>query len=180
MDINMRLNVNMTVKDLKEVLEQILDDRPVIIPCIEEYDSNHILGFRYVRTAGLLKDELNPDSSDNVVLCLNTAADGLDISSQLEASGKSVYISCERVLFGANGEKMNESPRYSGRYPWNIESKKCWYSIALGKEEVEPFKQYLREQNIEFEPSEKYGYIHMECYMTSDEAEMANAFLKRS
>lgn len=39
---------NMTVKDLKEILNECPDDMPVI----DEDDANHIYGFRHVRTAG--------------------------------------------------------------------------------------------------------------------------------
>lgn len=89
---------NMTVKDLKELLENVSDNMPIVIPVISEDDANYIVGFRHVRTAGILKDELNYDPTTRVALCLNAAADGFDISNQIDMYGKD-YIFCERVLY---------------------------------------------------------------------------------
>ena len=85
-------NINMTVSDLKRIIESLPDDMPVIVPVILEDDANNILGFRYVRTAGILYDEL---ADDPRVLCLNAAAGGVDISTQI----KSRDCICEKVLF---------------------------------------------------------------------------------
>lgn len=88
--------MNMTVGDLRDRLENLPDDMPVIIPVITEEDANNIQAFRYVRTAGILHCECEDDET---VLCLNSAADGLDISSQLENSHGDPSIECEQVLF---------------------------------------------------------------------------------
>ena len=86
--------INMTVGNLKEILSTMPDDMNVVIPINSNIeDPNHIEGFRFIRTAGILS---NPFETDQV-LCLNTAADGLDISSQIKIYNG--YTSCERVLF---------------------------------------------------------------------------------
>ena len=85
---------NMRVKDLKDILNQLPDDMPVIIPVIDEDDANHIYGFRYVRTAGILTSQ---GEKDDRVLCLN-AADKEDIADQVYLSGKDVRV--EKILYG--------------------------------------------------------------------------------
>ena len=92
---------NMRVKDLKDILNQLPDDMPVIIPVIDEDDANHIYGFRYVRTAGILTSQ---GEKDYRVLCLN-AADKKDIADQVYLSGKDVGV--EKVLYGTS--KYEES-----------------------------------------------------------------------
>lgn len=92
---------NMRVKDLKDILSQIPDDMPIIIPVIDEDDANHIYGFRYVRTAGIL---ISQGEKDDRVLCLN-AADKEDIADQVYFSGKDVGV--EKVLYGMS--KYEES-----------------------------------------------------------------------
>lgn len=87
-------NKNMTIKDLKKVIENIPEYYPVIIPVIDEDDSNSILAFRYIRTAGILTDN---SQEDDAVLCLNTSTDDADISTQIEQSGKEVGV--EKVLY---------------------------------------------------------------------------------
>lgn len=90
-------NINMTVKDLREIIKNIpddMDDLNVIIPVITEEDANRILAFRHVRTAGVLTS----DYEEKPALCLNTASDGLDISSQIERKNDS-SIWCDKVLF---------------------------------------------------------------------------------
>lgn len=90
-------NINMTVRDLKEIIKNIpddMDDLNVIIPVITEEDANRILVFRHVRTAGVLIS----DYEENPALCLNTVLYGLDISSQIERKNDS-HVRCEKVLF---------------------------------------------------------------------------------
>lgn len=84
-------DMNMTVKDLKEILSDVSDDTPIIIPVITEEDANCILGFRHVRTAGLLENH----HEDKPALCLNASAYGLDISSQIKRHD----TTCLKVLF---------------------------------------------------------------------------------
>ena len=88
-------NINMRVKDLKHILEQLPDDMAVIIPIIDEEDANHIYGFRHVRTAGVLISE---GEQDREVICLNAAADGQDIADQVYFSNRDVGV--KEVLFG--------------------------------------------------------------------------------
>ena len=84
---------NMTVKELKEVLNECPDNMPVIIPVIDEDDVNHIYGFRHVRTVGVLISNGEKDAC-----CLNTAEDGQDIADQVHFSGKNVGV--KSILFG--------------------------------------------------------------------------------
>lgn len=84
--------MNMTVKILKLVLKYLPDDMDVIIPVVSEDDANYIYGFRHVRTAGVLHTMGELDA-----LCINTADNGLDISTQLN-NGHSDII-CKKLLF---------------------------------------------------------------------------------
>lgn len=86
--------VNMKVADLKEIIKDLPDDMDVIIPVISSEDANWIDAFRHVRTAGILSNI----NEENSVLCLNTAADSLDIKSQINKNGF-VITTCDRVLF---------------------------------------------------------------------------------
>ena len=52
-----------------------------------------------------------------------------------------------------------------------------WYSVELTKENAEQFNNYLKRNNIKFEPSEAYNLIHFECYMTFEELYAANMWL---
>lgn len=88
---------NMLVKDLKKILNNLPDDMPIIIPVIDEDDSNHIYGFRYVRTAGELVCEYEREPE---VLCLNAAADRQDIADQVHFSGRDVSV--KSILFGVS------------------------------------------------------------------------------
>lgn len=89
-----RNEANMTVSDLSKILARLPKDMPVIIPVVLEDDVNNILAFRYVRTAGILFSEYEREG-DQRVLCLNGAAHGVDISTQV----KSRDCVCEKVLF---------------------------------------------------------------------------------
>ena len=93
-------HINMRVKDLKHILEQLPDDMAVIIPVIDEEDANHIYGFRHVRTAGVLVSE---GERDREVLCLNASADMMDIADQVHLSGRDVGV--KSVLFGCRAGK---------------------------------------------------------------------------
>ena len=86
---------NMTIADLKEIIKDLPNDIPVIIPVVDEYNCNRIFSFRFVRTAGLLSDE---GEEYQIVLCLNGAVDGNDIADQVHFSGKDVGV--EKILFG--------------------------------------------------------------------------------
>ena len=96
---------NMTVKDLKEVLNKCPDNMPIIIPIIDEDDANHIYGFRRVRTVGILTSYGEEDAC-----CLNSAEYEQDIADQIHFSGKNVGV--KSILFGMSKydkkEKMYE------------------------------------------------------------------------
>ena len=86
--------MNMTIAELKRLLSDLPDNMPVVIPVIDEDDCNHIFGFRFVRTAGILSCD---GEECRTVLCLN-AADEEDIADQVHFSGKDVSV--EKILFG--------------------------------------------------------------------------------
>ena len=85
----------MTVKDLKNILEDLPDEMLVVIPVVDVDDVNDILAFRKVRTAGILRCEFERESE---VVCLTGASDGYDIADQVDSSGKD--ISVVKVLYG--------------------------------------------------------------------------------
>lgn len=85
--------MNLTVKMLKEALEGLPGDMNVVMAITNEKDSNDIVSFKHVRTAGILKDKTD---EDNPVICLNTSEYGLDISSQVKKYNP--YITCEKIL----------------------------------------------------------------------------------
>ena len=91
---------NMTVKDLKEILNECPDDMLVIIPVIDIDDSNDIQAFRYVTTVGILYDDYMPKIEQRVI-CLNSSEDGAVIVNQI----RSRDVVCERVLYPKKGEK---------------------------------------------------------------------------
>lgn len=85
---------NMTVGQLKNVLSLLPNHMDVIIPAIDPLDANKFDGFRHVRTAGVLSCVHERDEA----LCLNSSADGLDISGQIRYN-KLSHTTCERVMF---------------------------------------------------------------------------------
>ena len=92
---------NMTVKDLKEVLNECPDNMPVIIQVIDEDDANHIYAFRHVRTVGILTSDGEEDAC-----CLNAAADEQDIADQVHFSGMDVGV--KNILFGVSTSAIKE------------------------------------------------------------------------
>ena len=54
-----------------------------------------------------------------------------------------------------------------------------WYSSELRKVYADDFKQYLREHDLKYEPSEVGDYIHFEVYMTLEELREANIWIDR-
>ena len=79
----------MKVKDLKNILNGLPDDMPIIIPVIDEDDTNHIYGFRRVRTAGILECDYEKDRK---VLYLGSSVDKMDIANQISRSGRNVSV----------------------------------------------------------------------------------------
>ncbi len=88
------MNINLTIAELKTIINDLPDETPVIIPVIDENDCNRLHGFRYVRTAGILSCE---GEKDERVLCLN-AANNQDIADQVHFSGRDCNV--EEVLYG--------------------------------------------------------------------------------
>lgn len=74
--------INLTVGHLKECIENLPDDMDVVIPISKEDDPDSILGFRHVRTMGILSSKYEKDK----VLCINTSGSGLDIFGQLQGN----------------------------------------------------------------------------------------------
>lgn len=95
-------NLDMTVGQLKEILNQCPDEMFVCIPVIDECDVNRINGFRLIRTAGILFDDREDDDRQKV-LCLNGSADTMNIRGQVRYSGRDVL--CERLLFPGEPKK---------------------------------------------------------------------------
>lgn len=89
----------MTVKDLKNILNNLSDETLIVIPVVDEEDVNNILGFRKVRTAGILGCE---DEECKEVLCFNGAWNGQDIADQVRSSCEGVRI--KEVLYGNMGD----------------------------------------------------------------------------
>jgi len=85
--------INMTVKDLRDILKELPDDMDVIIPVVDEDDANYIVSFRHVRTAGILKHHYVPEPA----LCISTSADGVDMHTLIKLFNGDV--TCEKVLF---------------------------------------------------------------------------------
>ena len=98
--------LNMHVKDLKKILNELPDDMSIIIPVIDEDNVNRIYGFRYIRTAGTLVCEYEQDPT---VLCLNAAADGQNIADQIRLSGRGRDVSVKKILFNGKLKRKKEN-----------------------------------------------------------------------
>ena len=53
---------DMRIKDLKKIIKNLPDDMVIVIPVINQLITNDILGFRLVRTAGVLEDKNEKES----------------------------------------------------------------------------------------------------------------------
>lgn len=95
--------MNITIAKLKNIIANLPDNMPVIIPVTDERNCNLILGFRFARTAGILSYEYeNPKE----VFCIN-AADNQDIAEQVYFSDRDVSVN--QILFGKSEyEKENK------------------------------------------------------------------------
>ena len=89
--------INVTVRDLRDCLEGLPDDMDVIIPVCEESDSNNILGFRHVRTIGILENVYEPKPA----FCMAASENGADMYSligrNLDKSTRNTK--CTKLLF---------------------------------------------------------------------------------
>ena len=90
-ELKEKVSQNMTVEDLQYILQQLPPHMEVVIPVIDLEDRDHVTDFRTVRTAGVLRNEYEP----NLVLCIATSSNGSDISAQIKNSG----TICTKVLF---------------------------------------------------------------------------------
>lgn len=52
-------------------------------------------------------------------------------------------------------------------------------SVELPREKADKFSNYLKEKEINFEPSEAGVLIHFSCFMTSSELSRANEWLEK-
>ena len=85
---------DMTIKDLKTIIDGLPDSMIIVIPAIDEEDANHMYGFRKVRTAGILSSE---GEECREVFCINAAADNFNIADQVHYSGRDVGV--EKILY---------------------------------------------------------------------------------
>lgn len=93
----------MTVSDLRDIISELPDDMKIVIPVIHEDDENRILGFRKVRTAGILHCEWEQESE---VLCINSARGDKDLADQVHFSGRDVDV--VNVLYGKMDVTVND------------------------------------------------------------------------
>ena len=90
-------SINMKVKDLRRIVNNLsteYDDIPVVIPVISEEDSDNILAFRIVRTAGIIHE--NGEISDGNALIFNILT-GPDIATQI--NNRKSDVICKKLLF---------------------------------------------------------------------------------
>ena len=85
--------INVTVRDLMDCLEGLPDDMDVIVTVVTEDNGNNILGFRHVRTVGILE---NP-YEEKPALCLAPSEGGADMYTLMNIN-KSDTI-CKKGLF---------------------------------------------------------------------------------
>lgn len=100
-----KTNEFLTVGGLKTILEELPDEMFVVIPVVDEDDVNRMLGFRKVRTAGILECEFETEN-EKKVLCVNGASDGYDIADQVHFSGRDVSVTT--VLYGKSNQITDE------------------------------------------------------------------------
>ena len=93
--------MDLRIKDLKNIINQLPDNMLVVIPVIDKNDVNNILGFRKIRTAGILSDSNDPIDSE--AFCLNGAANEMDIADQIYFSDRDINV--EDILFGKSKYK---------------------------------------------------------------------------
>ena len=54
---------------------------------------------------------------------------------------------------------------------------RVWFYINLTKENAIKLNAYLKDNDVYFEPSENYDFVHFACHMTNKERRAANQFL---
>ncbi len=77
----------LTVHDLKEALNDLPDNMPVVLADPTRISADQICGFYLLKTIGILEDVNQPEGSvERTVICLNGGEDGSNLSSQIEDS----------------------------------------------------------------------------------------------
>ena len=89
---------NLTVGVLKSFLDGLPDDMQVVIPVMDMDNADEIYGFRFVRTAGVLKC---PGENPERVFCVSALGTSGDIREQLKSPGYHAdnTITCERTFY---------------------------------------------------------------------------------
>ena len=90
---NYERGINITVRDMKEILKGLPDDMEVITTVTPEDDSNYIISFKHVRTAGILSNMYEPKPA----LCLAPSKDGADMYTLMDIMRGDT--TCEKLLF---------------------------------------------------------------------------------
>lgn len=82
--------LKLTVKELKELLDGVPDNYPVIIPCVDLENADNICGFRYVRKMAILHNKADwigsDDDPDVFYLGASTSNSDKTIQQQLDRS----------------------------------------------------------------------------------------------
>ena len=55
--------------------------------------------------------------------------------------------------------------------------KPYWYNVELTRDKADIFNSFLKEKNIEFEPSEVHNLIHFELHLDREQVRLVNEFL---
>lgn len=85
--------INVNVRDLRDCLEGLPDDMNVIIAVCDEHDANVILGYRHVRTIGLLENKYE----EKPAFCVAASSGGADMYSLMELNRSDTI--CIKNLF---------------------------------------------------------------------------------
>ena len=79
--------LKLTVKELKELLDGVPDNYPVIIPCVDLENADCFYGFRHIRRMGILHCNLEYDDPNVFYLGTATSTGNKTIRQQLDESG---------------------------------------------------------------------------------------------
>lgn len=86
----MNVNKNVTVKELKALLNTLPDEMNVITPIALENNPNSIQGYRQITSVGILSNEYMPESA----VCIAALENGMNISE----AAKATSAICEKLL----------------------------------------------------------------------------------
>lgn len=79
--------LKLTVKELKELLNTVPDDYPVVIPVVDSENADCFYGFRHIRKMGILHCNLEYDDPNVFYLGTATSTGNKTIRQQLDESG---------------------------------------------------------------------------------------------